>query len=147
MAIASQRIGTVPGHRYRQNSEINVTPFVDIMLVLLIIFMIAAPLVTTAILVDNPPAAPPTPSVPTRPVFVSLGQSGVVYISREGTTEQRCARSEIATCLRSVTNGNVSERINVRAEPSVRYGEVVSLMDDIKTSGYLKIAIVSEETD
>jgi biopolymer transport protein ExbD len=148
MASASLKQGAIPVRRYRANSEINVTPFVDVMLVLLIIFMIAAPLMTTAIFVDNPPA-PPTREVikPERPVFVSLSQSGEIYVSREGGGEQLCSWSEVATCVRSMTNGNVSERINVRADPGVKFGDVVRLMDTLTADGYNKLAVVSEDPD
>jgi biopolymer transport protein ExbD len=144
MALASVRQGTIPLRRYRENSEINVTPFVDILLVLLIVLMIAAPLVTTAILVENPPAPQ---AVPTHPIFVSLSESGEIYIARLGGAERLCAWSEVPACLKSLAHGNVSERINVRADPGVRYGEVVRLMDTVKGSGFEAISVVSEETE
>jgi biopolymer transport protein TolR len=144
MALASTKQGAIPVRRHQPNSEINVTPFVDIMLVLLIIFMIAAPLATTAVLVDTPP--PDTSAVtPSRPIFVSLSESGEIYVAREGVGEKLCARSEIVTCIAALTKGNVSERINVRADPGVRYGEVVLLMDKIKGGGYEKLALITEE--
>jgi biopolymer transport protein ExbD len=144
MALASTKPASIPVRRYRANSDINVTPFVDVMLVLLIIFMIVAPLATTAVLVDTPPPGPEA-LTPSRPIFVSLSESGEIYVAREGVGEKLCVRSKIVTCIGALTKGNVSERINVRADPGVRYGEVVLLMDAIKGGGYEKLALITEE--
>lgn len=135
------------GRRFPQNSEINVTPFVDIMLVLLIVFMVAAPLLTSAILVELPPTDSRPTTKPVQPVVVSMSASGEIFIARGSERQMQCTWSEVPNCLKSVTGGNLAERIHVQVSQDVRYGEAVHLMDVIRDDGYKTIALVSEEAE
>lgn len=132
------------GHRFPQNSQINVTPFVDIMLVLLIVFMVAAPILTSAILVEIPPTPPSHQPVKVEPVIVSMSASGEIFIARGASTQMQCAWSEVPNCLRSLTSGNLAERIHVQVSQDVKYGEAVRLMDVIRDDGYKSIALIGE---
>ncbi|WP_104667261.1 TonB system transport protein ExbD [Ensifer adhaerens] len=123
-----------------ENSEINVTPFIDVMLVLLIIFMVAAPLATVDMKVDLPQsAAKPTPR-DDKPVFVTLKADLVLAIGNEET-----ARESFPEELKRLTDGNTETRILLRADKAVDYGELMTVMNLIQNAGYTKIALVGLE--
>ncbi len=123
-----------------ENSEINVTPFIDVMLVLLIIFMVAAPLATVDMKVDLPQSvSKPTPR-DDKPVFVTLNADLGLAIGNEET-----AREEFATELQRLTDGNTETRVLLRADKAVDYGELMTVMNLIQNAGYTKIALVGLE--
>ncbi|MBR0736181.1 TonB system transport protein ExbD [Bradyrhizobium liaoningense] len=117
--------------------EINVTPFIDVMLVLLIIFMVAAPLATVDIGVDLPAtAAEPAPR-PDKPVFVTVKSDLSVAIG-----EETVARDALGTSLTAATKGRKDERIYLRADKAVSYGDLMEVMNSLRNAGYLKVALV-----
>ncbi|WP_312361856.1 TonB system transport protein ExbD [Ensifer sp.] len=123
-----------------ENSEINVTPFIDVMLVLLIIFMVAAPLATVDMKVDLPQSvSKPTPR-DDKPVFVTLNADLGLAIGNEET-----AREEFAAELQRLTDGNTETRVLLRADKAVDYGELMTVMNLIQNAGYTKIALVGLE--
>ena len=124
-----------------QNSDINVTPFVDIMLVLLIIFMVAAPLATVNVAVDLPPPNldPPPPS-PKEPIFISLQNNGEIYLGDNPVP----LGSLIGTVVQR-TKGDRDNRIMVRADRNVLYGNVMNVMNMLQEYGYTKVALIAEE--
>ncbi len=123
-----------------ENSEINVTPFIDVMLVLLIIFMVAAPLATVDMKVDLPQSvSKPTPR-DDKPVFVTLNADLGLAIGNEET-----AREEFAAELQRLTEGNTETRVLLRADKAVDYGELMTVMNLIQNAGYTKIALVGLE--
>lgn len=123
-----------------ENSEINVTPFIDVMLVLLIIFMVAAPLATVDMKVDLPQSvSKPTPR-DDKPVFVTLNADLGLAIGNEET-----AREEFAAELQRLTEGNTETRVLLRADKVVDYGELMTVMNLIQNAGYTKIALVGLE--
>ncbi|MDB5629578.1 MAG: Biopolymer transport protein ExbD/TolR [Tardiphaga sp.] len=138
------KLGATPGGTGRRpdddlaiNHEINVTPFIDVMLVLLIIFMVAAPLATVDLGVDLPAsAATPSPR-PDTPVFVTLKPDLAVAVG-----ETVIARDRLAETLGAATKGNRDERIFLRADKTVSYGELMALMNLLRDAGYLKVALV-----
>jgi biopolymer transport protein ExbD len=120
--------------------EINVTPFIDVMLVLLIIFMVAAPLATVDILVNLPVAkAEPTPR-PDKPIFLTV-KADLSY----ALGETPVPRDQLAGALQVVTKGDKDMRIFVRADKTVPYGEMMEVLNAMRSAGYLKVALVGLE--
>jgi biopolymer transport protein ExbD len=130
-----------------QNSDINVTPFVDVMLVLLIIFMVAAPLATTAMRIDLPPA-PPTGKLQHKPTFLSIRKGGETYIVAETETLRTPDLAHLTSLLapRLAGAGAVNERtVLIRADRDVRYREFMAVVNQLQSEGYYKVALISEE--
>ena len=123
-----------------ENHEINVTPFIDVMLVLLIIFMVAAPLATVDVPVDLPSSSAPPQQRPSKPVYLTLKADGSLALGDNPVT-----RDALADLLASATNGDKEERIFLRGDRAVAYGEVMGLMNDLRRAGYLKVALVGME--
>ncbi|MBW3559344.1 MAG: biopolymer transporter ExbD [Proteobacteria bacterium] len=125
-----------------QNAEINVTPFVDVMLVLLIIFMVAAPLATVSIEVDLPPAVAPPQEAPPKPVYLSIQPGGALYIGDKPTDLGRLGEDlRINIPRRDPTN----ERIFIRADSEVVYREFSELMNTLQDNGFYSVALVGED--
>ena len=121
--------------------EINVTPFIDVMLVLLIIFMVAAPLATVDLGVDLPASAVEPSPRPDQPVFVTVKPDLSVAVG-----EDVIARDALTTTLDAATHGKKEERIFLRADKAVSYGDLMEVMNLLRASGYLKVALVGLET-
>jgi biopolymer transport protein ExbD len=121
-------------------SEINVTPFIDVILVLLIIFMVAAPLSTVDIAVDLPVSNAQQQPRPDKPVFVTLKSDLTLTLGDEAV-----AREALAAALDRATETNHEERIFLRADRSVPYGELMKAMSLLRDAGYLKVALVGLE--
>jgi biopolymer transport protein ExbD len=125
---------------YSDNAEINVVPFVDVMLVLLIIFMVAAPLATVNVQVDLPPSnAEPTPN-PKDPVFISVQKTGQIFLGDNETTLEA-----LGDAVMTRTLGDRENRIMVRADKAVIYGNVMQVMNILQDYGFYKVALVAEE--
>ena len=139
------KVGGGKGGRYNlgQNADMNVTPFVDVMLVLLIIFMVAAPLATLAIKVDLPPAQP-TDNPPKDPTFISIQTTGQINISGR-PTELATLDRDLAAKLRVANPKN--EVILIRADRDVPYGRFMGVVNQLQTDGYYKVALISEAGD
>ena len=136
------RLSAIGSDRYQltQNSDINVTPFVDVMLVLLIIFMVALPIATTSVKLDLPQAqGTPTPTAP--PTFVSVQADGRLYIG-DAPTSMATLAADLALAIHSRTP--TAERVYIRADKSVRYGAFMAVMNNLKAHGYERVALVSE---
>ena len=120
-------------------SQINVTPFVDVMLVLLIVFMITAPLLTVGVSVDLPKTKASQLNSKGDPIVVSIKQNGDLFIQeREIDTVQLLPR------LRAISSGNKNLRIYVRGDKNVPYGIVLETISKIKSSGFKKVALVAK---
>ncbi|MCI4678591.1 TonB system transport protein ExbD [Rhodoblastus acidophilus] len=122
--------------------DINVTPFIDVILVLLIIFMIAAPLSTVDVPVNLPSAnGQPQPKAD-KPVTLTLKADLSLALSN-----QTVARTDLAAAVARATEGDKDPRLYLRADKSVPYGEVMRLMNELRAAGYLKLALVGLESD
>jgi len=119
---------------------INVTPFIDVMLVLLIIFMVAAPLATVDIAVDLPSSSAEPQQRPDKPVYLTIKSDLSLAIADDAV-----ARADLASALDAATGGNRDQRVFLRADRSVPYGEVMAVMNELRAARYLKVALVGLE--
>lgn len=140
------KLGGGGGGRFNlgQNSDINVTPFVDVMLVLLIIFMVAIPAATVSIKLDLPPAIPPPPNAPKppEPTVINIQANGGVYIGEAPTTIDNLA-SDLARKLNKPDP--TKERVYIRADRVVRYGQFMEVMNTLQGNGYFQVALINED--
>ncbi len=124
-------------------SEINVTPFVDVMLVLLIIFMVAAPMATVSIRLDLPPATPPDPSEEVKePVYITIQESGALFL-----TDRETRLSTLIPDVCAALGGPDcrEERVFVRAQPEVRYNQFMEVMNTLQENGFFKVGLLNED--
>ena len=124
-----------------EQHEINVTPFIDVILVLLIIFMVAAPLATVDVNVDLPASTASAQPRPDEPIYVTLRADLNLDIGNDPVQ-----RTALATALDTVTEGDKEQRLFLRADQAVPYGELMTLLNDLRSAGYLKIALVGLES-
>ena len=120
-----------------ENHEINVTPFIDVMLVLLIVFMVAAPLATVDIGVELPATAAEPQPRPDKPTFVTVKPDLTIAVG-----EDTMSRDGLVTALDAATRGRKDERIYLRADKAVSYGDLMAVMNVLRNAGYLKVALV-----
>ena len=123
-----------------ENHEINVTPFIDVMLVLLIIFMVAAPLATVDVKVDLPASTAQPQPKPDKPVYLTIKADHTLAVGNDPVTHET-----LGAALDRVTGGDKDSRIFLRADKSVDYETLMDGMNDLRAAGYLKVALVGTE--
>ncbi len=141
------KLGGGGGGRYtvQQNADINVTPFVDVMLVLLIIFMVSIPAATVSIKLDLPPAkAPPSNEKKKDPVFISIMGPDDIYIASHKTSLVTLD-ADVRAALQSPDPFN--ERLLVRGDKDIEYKDFVAVINELQQHGYLKIALINEDIE
>ena len=127
------------GRRHRPMGEINVTPFVDVTLVLLIVFMVTAPLLTVGVEVDLPKTKAGAINADAAPLVVSIKSDGSLYLQ-----ETVVAPEALIPRLKAISDANPDVRIFVRGDRAVSYGEVLSVMGRIQSAGFEKVALVAK---
>ena len=120
-------------------SEINVTPFVDVMLVLLIIFMVTAPLLTVGVQVDLPETSADTLPEESEPLTLTINSKGEVFIQ-----ETKIEFDNLITKILAVSKNRTDTRIYVRGDKTINYGRVLEIMGLLSGSGFTKVALISE---
>ena len=120
-------------------SEINVTPFVDVMLVLLIIFMVTAPLLTVGVQVDLPESSADTLPEETEPLTLTINSKGEIFIQ-----ETKVEYEKIIAKILAVSNNRTDTRIFVRGDKTINYGRVLEIMGTLSGAGFSKVALISE---
>lgn len=124
---------------YRPMSEINVTPLVDVMLVLLIVFMVAAPLLTVGVPVDLPQTQAPAINEQKEPLVITVNAQGQIYIQ-----ETEVADDQLAPRLQAITNNNPQATIYVRGDKGLQYGRIMEVMGMVGSAGFTKVSLIAE---
>ncbi len=125
--------------RYKAMADINMTPFIDVMLVLLIIFMVAAPLLATGVPIDLPHTKASALNIDQKPLSVAIDDKGSVFVMDEPVT-----MDQLVDKLKAAAKDGFDERIYVRGAETVNYGKIAAVMSVITTAGFKKVALVTE---
>jgi len=126
--------------RHAPTADINMTPFIDVMLVLLIIFMVAAPLLATGVAVDLPQTKAGQLNIDQKPVAIAIDEKGQVFLM-----DQPVEIGQLVEQLKTAAKQGFDERIYVRGSKAVNYGRVAEIMSLVTTAGYKKVALVTEQ--
>jgi biopolymer transport protein TolR len=124
---------------YRPMSEINVTPMVDVMLVLLIIFMVAAPLLTVGVPVDLPKTAAATINDQDEPLVISIDKEGKLFLQ-----DTEVPLESLVPRLNAITNNKPDTRVYVRGDRAIDYGRIMEVMGTVSSAGFTKVALIAE---
>lgn len=133
--------GPVSGRRrHRPAAEINVTPLVDVMLVLLIIFMVTAPMMTSGVNVDLPKTSASPVNTDSKPITVSLRSDGSLYLGDDPVSSE-----QLIDRLKQAADNDATRRIFVRADAKIDYGQVMRVMGQITTGGFSHVALLAQQ--
>lgn len=130
---------TLRKDKYRAMSDINVTPFVDVMLVLLITFMVAAPLLSSGVNVDLPKTNANSLNLKQNPIIVSIDETGEIFLK-----EKRVSEADLIKGLMDMTKQDFEKPIYIRGDRTISYGQIMAVMGKISGAGFKKISLVSE---
>ncbi|MFO1136734.1 MAG: protein TolR [Rhodoblastus sp.] len=125
--------------RYGAMADINMTPFIDVMLVLLIIFMVAAPLLATGVAVDLPQTKSAPLNIEQKPVSISIDEKGQIFLM-----DQQVQVDQLVEKLKAAAKAGADERVYVRGSKAVNYGRVAEVMSLVTGAGFKKVALVTE---
>ncbi|HEX3952753.1 MAG TPA: protein TolR [Stellaceae bacterium] len=144
MAVSTYSGGGRPGAhggrgRYRPMADINVTPLVDVMLVLLVVFMVTAPLLTVGVPVELPQTQAPPINEPKEPLVISLTKEGAIYV--QDTT---VPVDQLVAKLQAITGNNPDAILYVRGDKDINYGKVLEVMSLVSAAGFRKVSLVAE---
>jgi biopolymer transport protein TolR len=134
----SRDVGSRPV-KYRPMAEINVTPMVDVMLVLLVIFMVTAPLMTVGVPVDLPQTQAPAINEPKEPLVITINAKGDVYLQNNQIDSK-----DLGPKLVAITNNNPNATIYVRGDRAIDYGRILQIMGVISSAGFTKVSLIAE---
>ena len=138
-AVQSRHARGSVRQRYRPMGEINVTPFVDVMLVLLVVFMVTAPLLTVGVSVDLPKTAAPAVQGQDEPLSISVNAKGEIFLQ-----ETAVGIDELVPRLRAITARKPDQRIFIRGDQSIAYGRVLEVMGTITAAGFTRVALIAD---
>lgn len=127
------------GRKKSAMSDINITPFVDVLLVLLIIFMVAAPMMIGSVNIDLPKGSSGAVSEKIQPIAVTIKQDGSIYLQ-----EDKVKLNLLPKLILNITNNNIGTKIFVRADNRIDYGRVMDVVKTINSAGYSKVVLVTE---
>ena len=141
--MAASLMGGRGGKRARDRplADINVTPLVDVMLVLLIIFMVTAPLMTSGVPVDLPKTNAQPINNDSEPLTVSMNAAGKIFLQ-----DQEVTAEELVPKLQAISKNNPERRIFVRGDKDIAYGKIMQVMGTITQGGFTKVALLAEQT-
>ena len=140
LLIPAARNGNGRRSAYRPMSEINVTPLVDVMLVLLVVFMVTAPLLTVGVPVDLPQTQAAPINEPKEPLVITINSACKIYLQNTET-----ALDDLVPRLQAISNANSSTSIYVRGDKAANYGCVLQVMGLVNGAGFTKVSLVSEQ--
>ena len=126
--------------RYRPMAEINVTPMVDVMLVLLIIFMVTAPMITSSVQVNLPQANAKPSSADSKPITITVNKAGQVYLDNS-----QIELPNLVNTLQEASKNNNDQRIFIRGDKDVDYGTMLQVMADVVQGGFTKVSLLSQQ--
>jgi biopolymer transport protein TolR len=126
--------------RYRAMADINMTPFIDVMLVLLIIFMVAAPLLSSGVPIDLPSTKAGELNIDKKPIAVAIDDHGDIYLM-----DKKIEAGGLAEAVKAQAKEGVDERVYVRASKTVPYGKVAEVMSELTAAGFKKVALVTDQ--
>jgi biopolymer transport protein TolR len=135
----SRRGGRAAAGRYRPMSDINVTPLVDVMLVLLVVFMVTAPLLTVGVPVELPQTQAPPINEPKEPLVITVNREGAIFIQ-----ETTVPIESLIVRLQSITGSNPDAVLYVRGDKEINYGRVLEVMSLVSSAGFRKVSLVAE---
>jgi biopolymer transport protein TolR len=124
--------------RYRPMAEINVTPLVDVMLVLLVVFMVAAPLLTVGVPVDLPQTQAPPITEPKEPLVITINGAGSIYLQ-----ETEVPTDSVVPRLEAITGSNPDAVIYVKGDKAINYGRVLEVMSLVNAAGFRKVSLIA----
>jgi len=139
MVMLLKKGGAGGGRRRKPMAEINVTPFVDVMLVLLVVFMITAPMLATGVAVDLPKTRAAQLPAGDQPLVVTVDRDGLIYV---GTQEEAVELEQLAPMLKAVAQQNLEARVYVRGDEAVPYGKVVTVLSLLQGAGFRNAGMV-----
>ncbi len=136
---SGRRGGRGASRRYRPLSEINVTPFVDVMLVLLIVFMVTAPLLTVGVPVDLPKTQAQSIADPDEPLVISVNAEGQIFLQ-----DSEVELGQLVPRLHAITESKPDTRIFVRGDKAIDYGRIMQVMGTVNVAGFKRVALIAE---
>jgi biopolymer transport protein TolR len=139
LARTGQGNGNGKRGAYRPMSDINVTPLVDVMLVLLIVFMVTAPLLTVGVPVDLPQTKAPSINEQKEPLVITVDAEGKIYLQ-----QTELGTEELVPRLQAITNNNPDATIYVRGDRAINYGRVLEVMGLVSSAGFTKVSLIAE---
>jgi biopolymer transport protein TolR len=138
--LLARRGATGKQPRYRPMSDINVTPMVDVMLVLLVVFMVTAPLLTVGVPVDLPQTKAPAINEPKEPLVITINAEGKIFLQ-----DSEISSDDLVPRLQAITNNNADASIYVRGDRAINYGRVLEVMGLVSAAGFSKVSLIAEQ--